>query len=113
MCVCVWGGALIFVNVDRVCFTPTCYMYTYKDQYKNTKPLTYYFFSLTDVSVSLQQTYYMVSEDVGMVEVCAFIDRPANVVCPVTFAFDVILNTVGGTADGNSCMALCVSVALY
>ena len=32
LCVCVWGGeTLIFVNVDRVCFTPTCFMYTYKD----------------------------------------------------------------------------------
>ena len=77
------------------------------------KPLTYYSFSLIDVSVSLQQTYYMVLEDVGVVEVCAVVDSPANVVCPVTFAFDVILNTVGGTADGNSCMALCVSAALY
>ena len=77
------------------------------------KPLTYYSFSLIDVSVSLQQTYYMVLEDVGMVKVCAVIDRPVNVVCSITFAFDVILNTVGGTADGNSCIALCASAALY
>ena len=77
------------------------------------KPLTYYSFSLADVSVNLERTYYMVSEDVGVVEVCAIVDSPVNVVCPVTFAFDVILNTVGGTADGNSCMALCVSAALY
>ena len=80
---------------------------------KKLKPLTYYSFSLIDVSVSLQQTYYMVLEDVGVVEVCAVVDSPANVMCPITFAFDVILNTVGGTADGNSCMPLCVSAALY
>ena len=52
--------------------------------------------------MGLEETYYMVSEDVGVVEVCANISSPANSECPFTTSFDVLLSTVQVNAKGNS-----------
>ena len=59
-----------------------------------------------DIMVGLERTYYIVPEDVGMVEVCASIFSAMKVECPVSFAFNVLLSTVSDTATGNWCMAL-------
>ena len=49
--------------------------------------------------VGLERTLYQVSEDVGVVEVCAVVLSPSSP-CPITFSFDVILVTNDGSA-GN------------
>ena len=61
------------------------------------------FFHLhVDIVVGLEKTYYMVSEDVGVVEVCVNISSPANSECPITSSFDVLLSTVPVNAKGKS-----------
>ena len=42
--------------------------------------------------VGLEMTFYNVSEDVGVVEVCAIVISP-NTSCPISFPFDVRLST--------------------
>ena len=57
--------------------------------------------------VGLEKTFYQVSEDVGVVEVCAIVYNPSP--CPINFAFDVSLSTSSdrfspsdGSADDGS-----------
>ena len=40
---------------------------------------------------------YQVSEDVGVVEVCAIVYSPSGI-CPITIPFDVALSTLDGTS---------------
>ena len=47
--------------------------------------------------VGLERTFYQVSEDVGVVEVCAIVYSP-EIDCPIAFPFDVSLRTVDGSA---------------
>ena len=47
--------------------------------------------------VGLEKTIYSVSEDVGVVEVCAIVYSP-TIVCPIAFPFDVSLSTDDGSA---------------
>lgn len=47
--------------------------------------------------VSLEQTFYQVSEAEGVVEVCATVTSP-TIDCPIEFLFDVQLSAVDGTA---------------
>ena len=47
--------------------------------------------------VGLEKTFYQVSEDVGVVEVCAIVYSPI-ITCPVAFPFDVRLSTEDFTA---------------
>ena len=47
--------------------------------------------------VGLEKTIYNVTEDVGVVEVCAIVYSP-TITCPVAFPFDVILSTDDGSA---------------
>ena len=54
-----------------------------------------------DIVVGLERTYYVVPEDVGVVEVCASTFSAMNVECPVSFTFNVLLSTVSDTATGN------------
>ena len=42
--------------------------------------------------VGLERTFYNVTEDVGVVEVCAIVYSP-TIVCPIAFPFDVRLST--------------------
>ena len=49
--------------------------------------------------VGLEKTFYSVSEDVGVVEVCAIVYSP-TIDCPIAFPFDVGLSTMDNTA-GN------------
>ena len=49
--------------------------------------------------VGLEKTFYSVSEDVGVVEVCAIVYSP-TIDCPIAFPFDVGLSTLDNTA-GN------------
>ena len=58
------------------------------------------FLSLFPVAVvGLEKTFYSVSEDVGVVEVCAIVYSP-TIDCPIAFPFDVGLSTLDNTA-GN------------
>ena len=47
--------------------------------------------------VGLEETLHLVSEDVGVVEVCAIVYSPM-VDCPIEFPFDVRLTTLDGSA---------------
>ena len=48
----------------------------------------------SEAIMGLGRTFYQVSEDVGVVEVCAIVYRPnGNLDCPITFPFDVSLST--------------------
>ena len=49
--------------------------------------------------VGLEKTFYSVSEDVGVVKVCAILYSPA-INCPIAFPFDIGLSTSDNTA-GN------------
>ena len=48
-------------------------------------------------TVGLERTMYNVSEDEGMVEVCAVVFFPSGS-CPIQFPFDIRLGTSDGTA---------------
>ena len=48
--------------------------------------------------VGLEQTFFRVSESVGLVELCAIVSSPV-VDCPIKFPFEVNLST----RDGNAC----------
>ena len=53
--------------------------------------------------VGLEQTFYMVSEGVGFVEVCAIVYHPnGNFECPIDFAFDVDFSTSDGSAGNDN-----------
>ena len=55
--------------------------------------------SITVVAVvGLERTFYQVSEDVGVVELCAVVYEPNNIDCPITFPFDVHLSTSDNSA---------------
>ena len=47
--------------------------------------------------VGLEQIFYSVSEDVGVVELCAVVNEP-NIDCPIAFPFDVPLSTSDNSA---------------
>ena len=47
--------------------------------------------------MGLERTLYQVSEDVGVVEVCAIVYSPTDE-CPIEFPFNVTLNTTDGSA---------------
>ena len=64
------------------------------------KILIYAFLSLFPAAVvGLEKTFYSVSEDVGVVEVCAIVYSPI-IDCPIAFPFNVGLSTRDNTA-GN------------
>ena len=49
--------------------------------------------------VGLEETLYQVSEDVGVVEVCAIVHRPdGNILCAISYVFNVILSTSDDSA---------------
>ena len=47
--------------------------------------------------MGLEKTFYNVSENVGVVEVCAIVYSP-TIDCPIEFPFDVGLSTSDGSA---------------
>ena len=54
---------------------------------------------ITGATVGLEKTFYRVSEDVGVVEVCAIVYEPnGNLACPISFPFDVSLSTEDDSA---------------
>ena len=56
------------------------------------------FYTFTsEAVVGLERTLYSVSEDVGVVEVCAIVYSP-TIDCPIAFSFDVSLSTSDNTA---------------
>ena len=56
------------------------------------------FYTFTsEAVVGLERTLYSVSEDVGVVEVCAIVYSPI-IDCPIAFSFNVSLSTSDSTA---------------
>ena len=51
--------------------------------------------------MGLERTFYSVSEDVGVVEVCAIVYSP-TIDCPIEFPFNVSLSTTNASA-GKHC----------
>ena len=51
----------------------------------------------TAAVVGLERTFYQVSEDVGVVEVCAVVRNP-TIVCPIAFPFNISFSTADTTA---------------
>ena len=49
--------------------------------------------------VGMERIFHQVSEDDGVVEVCAIVYSP-NITCPITFSFNVSLST----SDDNAGM---------
>ena len=49
------------------------------------------------VVVGLEQTFFSVLEDVGVMELCARVYEP-NIECPIAFPFDIHLSTRDDTA---------------
>ena len=47
--------------------------------------------------VGLEQTFFRVSEDVVVVELCAVVSSP-DIDCPIAFPFEIILSTLDGSA---------------
>ena len=48
--------------------------------------------------VGLEQILFNVSEDAGVVELCAVVYQPANIECPIAFPFDIHFATSDDTA---------------
>ena len=58
-----------------------------------------YIVVITDAVVGLERTLYEVTEDVGVVEVCAIVYSPnGNINCSIDFPFEVFLSTTEGSA---------------
>ena len=55
--------------------------------------------------MGLERTIFTVSEDVGVVELCARVFEP-DIVCPIEFPFSVILSTADRTAGMYNYKAL-------
>ena len=63
-----------------------------------------------EVVVGLEETFYQVSEDVSVVEVCAVVYEPdSSVPCPISFPFTISLFTSDTTA-GRYVMYCCYSI---
>ena len=56
--------------------------------------------------MGLEKTFYQVSEDVGVVEVCAIVYSP-TIFCPISFPFNVSLST-GDDSAGITYTAVCL-----
>ena len=57
---------------------------------------------ISDSIVGLESTLYHVSEDVGVVEVCAIVY--SSNACPISFPFDVTLSTEDGSAGMDTAL---------
>ena len=62
--------------------------------------------------VGLEQTFFSVSEGVGVVELCAIVYEP-NIICPIEFPFNVRLQTRDGTAGNIPHRPLISTMAFY
>ena len=65
----------------------------------------------TAAVVGLEKTSYQVPENVGVVEVCAFVRNP-TIMCPIAFPFNISFSTANITA-GNSLLNIHVYIDLY
>ena len=64
-------------------------------------PPKIYTFSNAVAVVGLERTFYQVSENVGVVEVCAVVYSPV-IECPIQFSFNLQLTTSDGSAGKES-----------
>ena len=55
----------------------------------------------TAAVVGLERTFYQISEDVGVVEICA-IARNSTIVCPIAFPFNISFSKTDTTAGNTS-----------
>ena len=63
--------------------------------------LAFLYTLLAAAVVGLERTFYQVSEDVGVVEVCAVVYNPSGA-CPITFPFNVALSTSEGAVANRA-----------
>ena len=61
--------------------------------------------------VCLEQTFFRVSGDVGVVELCANVSFPV-IDCPIKFRFEIQLSTCDGTASTAS-FTVCMRYIIY
>ena len=62
--------------------------------------------------VGLERTLYQVSEDDGVVEVCAIVYSP-NITCPITFSFNASLSTNDDNAGMERVKIICIIIPLF
>ena len=55
--------------------------------------------------VGLEQTFFSVEEDVGLIQICVNVSFP-EIDCPIAFPFEVLLSTADGTAGRLYCVYL-------
>ena len=55
--------------------------------------------------VGLEQTFFRVEEDVGLIQICVNVSFP-EINCPIAFPFEVLLSTADGTAGKLYCVYL-------
>ena len=64
----------------------------------HTYTCVYILFTLSsEAVVGLENTFYEVSEGVGLVEVCAIVNSP-SIDCPIPFPFNVKISVINNTA---------------
>ena len=64
---------------------------------------------ISEAIVGLEKMFHQVSEGEGVVEVCVIVSRPnRNLICPISFPFDVSLSTEDGSAGIRHCSAVCL-----
>ena len=78
---------------------------------KKTHLYTYYFISPGAV-VGLEETFFRVSENIGLVELCVNVSFP-GIECPIEFPFNVRLSTRNGIAGDTIPFANKHSCMLY
>ena len=57
----------------------------------------------TAAVVGLERTFYQLSEDTGVVEVCAIVTNP-TIDCPIDFPFNISFSKTDTTAGNTSCL---------
>ena len=68
---------------------------------------------IVGATVGLERTFFRVSEDVGVVELCANVSFPV-IDCPIAFPFDVQLSTFDGSAGTVSFLfTLCMFLTIF
>ena len=56
--------------------------------------------------VGLEQTFFRVEEDVGLIQICVKVSFP-EINCPIAFPFEILLSTADGTAGKVYSVYLC------
>ena len=69
-------------------------------------------FSSVDARVGLESISYTVDKNKGVVEICVRVFEP-NINCPIDFAFNLILDTIDGSAGSYNICIFINFITLY